>query len=166
MPAPSARRSWLNARQLAEPLAMSQPNPFKPVVLCLSGHDPSGGAGLQADIEALIAQGCHAAPTVTALTVQDTVDVSDFRVLDREWVLAQANKVISDMPVSAVKLGMLGSVEMVDTVLELMQRLPDTPARRRRRLAGQGRRRLCHSRTPVPGGRHRHAQSAGGTHSG
>ena len=34
---------------------MSQPNPFKPVVLCLSGHDPSGGAGLQADIEALIA---------------------------------------------------------------------------------------------------------------
>ena len=106
---------------------MSQPNPFKPVVLCLSGHDPSGGAGLQADIEALIAQGCHAAPTVTALTVQDTVDVSDFRVLDREWVLAQANKVISDMPISAVKLGMLGSVEMVDTVLELMQRLPDTP---------------------------------------
>ena len=106
---------------------MTQPNPFKPVVLCLSGHDPSGGAGLQADIEALIAQGCHAAPTVTALTVQDTVDVSDFRVLDREWVMAQANKVISDMPVSAVKLGMLGSVEMVDTVLELMLRLPDAP---------------------------------------
>ena len=106
---------------------MTQPNPFKPVVLCLSGHDPSGGAGLQADIEALIAQGCHAAPTVTALTVQDTVDVSDFRVLDREWVLAQANKVISDMPVSAVKLGMLGSVEMADTALELMLRLPNVP---------------------------------------
>ncbi|MCR1764547.1 bifunctional hydroxymethylpyrimidine kinase/phosphomethylpyrimidine kinase, partial [Pseudomonas aeruginosa] len=42
----------------------------RPVVLCLSGHDPSGGAGLQADIEALLAQGCHAAPAVTALTVQ------------------------------------------------------------------------------------------------
>ena len=40
----------------------------RPVVLCLSGHDPSGGAGLQADIEALLAQGCHAAPAVTALT--------------------------------------------------------------------------------------------------
>ena len=63
----------------------------RPVVLCLSGHDPSGGAGLQADIEALLAQACHAAPTVTALTVQDTVNVTDFRVLDREWVLAQAN---------------------------------------------------------------------------
>src|SRR5207253_11026003 len=68
----------------------------RPVVLCLSGHDPSGGAGLQADIEALLAQGCHAAPAVTALTVQDTVNVSDFRVLDREWVLAQANAVLND----------------------------------------------------------------------
>src|SRR5690554_6812580 len=99
----------------------------RPVVLCLSGHDPSGGAGLQADIEALIAQGCHAAPTVTALTVQDTVDVADFRVLDRAWVMAQANAVIADLPIAAVKLGMLGSVEMVDTVLELMQKLPGVP---------------------------------------
>ena len=99
----------------------------RPVVLCLSGHDPSGGAGLQADIEALLAQGCHAAPTVTALTVQDTVNVSDFHVLDRDWVLAQARAVIADMPVAAVKLGMLGSTEMVDTVLELMQALPGVP---------------------------------------
>ena len=72
--------------------------PQRPVVLCLSGHDPSGGAGLQADIEALLAQGCHAAPAVTALTVQDTVDVRDFRVLDREWVLAQARAIIADLP--------------------------------------------------------------------
>ncbi|WP_162935022.1 hydroxymethylpyrimidine/phosphomethylpyrimidine kinase [Pseudomonas cavernae] len=99
----------------------------RPVVLCLSGHDPSGGAGLQADIEALLAQGCHAAPAVTALTVQDSVNVQDFRVLDRAWVLAQAHAVIADLPVAAVKLGMLGSVEMVDTVLEIMQALPGVP---------------------------------------
>src|SRR5690606_4473575 len=99
----------------------------RPVVLCLSGHDPSGGAGLQADIEALIAQGCHAAPTVTALTVQNTVNVSDFRVLDREWVLAQANAVLHDMPVAAVKLGMLGNLEMVDTVVEILQAHPHLP---------------------------------------
>lgn len=99
----------------------------RPVVLCLSGHDPSGGAGLQADIEALLAQGCHAAPAVTALTVQDTVNVSDFRVLDREWVLAQAHAIIADLPVAAVKLGMLGSVQMVDTVVEIMQLLPGVP---------------------------------------
>ena len=101
--------------------------PQRPVVLCLSGHDPSGGAGLQADIEALLAQGCHAAPAVTALTVQDTVDVHDFRVLDREWVLAQARAIIADLPVAAVKLGMLGSVEMVETVLEIMESLPGVP---------------------------------------
>lgn len=101
--------------------------PSRPVVLCLSGHDPSGGAGLQADIEALLAQGCHAAPAVTALTVQDTVNVSDFRVLDRAWVLAQAHAVIADLPVAAVKLGMLGSVEMVETVVKIMQSLPGVP---------------------------------------
>ena len=106
--------------------AMKNPT-SRPVVLCLSGHDPSGGAGLQADIEALLAQACHAAPTLTALTVQDTVNVTDFRVLDREWVLAQANAVIADMPIAAVKLGMLGSVEMVETVLEIMARLPGVP---------------------------------------
>lgn len=82
---------------------------------------------MQADIEALLAQGCHAAPAVTALTAQDTVNVSDFRVLDREWVLAQAHAVIADMPVAAVKLGMLGSVQMVETVVEIMQLLPGIP---------------------------------------
>ena len=99
----------------------------RPVVLCLSGHDPSGGAGLQADIEALLAQGCHAAPVVTALTVQNTVNVRDFRVLDREWVLAQVDAVLSDSPVSAFKLGMLGSLAMVDTVVELLQAHPHLP---------------------------------------
>ena len=99
----------------------------RPVVLCLSGHDPSGGAGLQADIEALLAQGCHAAPAVTALTVQNTVDVIDFRVLDRAWVMAQANAVFEDSPVAAIKLGMLGSLEMVDTVVELIAAHPGIP---------------------------------------
>ncbi|TBU90072.1 bifunctional hydroxymethylpyrimidine kinase/phosphomethylpyrimidine kinase [Stutzerimonas kirkiae] len=99
----------------------------RPVVLCLSGHDPSGGAGLQADIEALLAQGCHAAPCITALTVQDTIDVQDFRVLDRDWVLAQAAAVSNDLPIAAVKLGMLGSLEMVETVLDIMSRLPGVP---------------------------------------
>jgi hydroxymethylpyrimidine/phosphomethylpyrimidine kinase len=64
---------------------------------------------------------------VTALTVQNTVNVSDFRVLDREWVLAQANAVLGDSQVAAVKLGMLGSTVMVDTVVELLQQQPHLP---------------------------------------
>ena len=117
---------WASRRQVVSSPAMNRHN-SRPVVLCLSGHDPSGGAGLQADIEALLAQGCHAAPAVTALTVQDTVNVSDFRVLDRDWVLAQARAIIADLPVAAVKLGMLGSIEMVDTVAELLAAHPHLP---------------------------------------
>lgn len=94
--------------------------PARPIVLCLSGHDPIGGAGLQADIEALLAQGCHAAPAVTALTIQDTVNVNDFRVLDHDWITAQARAILADVPVSAIKLGMLGSAEMVRTACEVI----------------------------------------------
>lgn len=94
----------------------------RPIVLCLSGHDPSGGAGIQADIEAILAQNCHAAPAVTALTVQNTIDVIDFKILDRVWVLSQANTILTDMPVSAIKLGMLGSIEMVDTIIEIIHK--------------------------------------------
>lgn len=101
--------------------------PIRPIVLCLSGHDPSGGAGIQADIEAILAQNCHAAPTITALTIQNTQDVLDFKILDREWVLAQANTVLNDMPASAIKLGMLGNMEMVDTVIEIINQHPNLP---------------------------------------
>ena len=59
-----------------------------PVVLVFAGHDPSGGAGIQADIEALASQGCHAATVITALTVQDTRDVQDFRPLDAVELIA------------------------------------------------------------------------------
>ena len=79
---------------------------------------------MQADIEAIFANGAHAAPAITALTIQDTVDVSDFRILDRAWVSAQAQAIIDDLPVSAIKLGMLGSLEMVDCVQEIIQKLP------------------------------------------
>lgn len=82
---------------------------------------------MQADIEALLMQDCHAAPVITALTVQDTCNVSDFRILDHDWVMAQARAVIGDMPVSAVKLGMLGSLEMVETVTEVLKLLPGVP---------------------------------------
>lgn len=100
---------------------------FRPIVLCLSGHDPVGGAGTQADIEAISAQHCHAAVAVTALTVQDTVDVSDFRLVDTDWVTAQANAIINDLPVSAIKLGMLGSLDMVGCIVEIAQKLPAIP---------------------------------------
>lgn len=59
--------------------------------------------------------------------MQNTVDVIDFRVLDRAWVLAQAQAVMADSPIAAIKLGMLGSLEMVDTVVELITANPGVP---------------------------------------
>jgi len=94
----------------------------RPTVLTLSGHDP-----MQADIEAISAQGAHCAAIVTALTVQNSINVYDFRILDSEWVKAQADTVIADLPISAIKLGMLGSVEMVHCAISIIKQLPDIP---------------------------------------
>jgi hydroxymethylpyrimidine/phosphomethylpyrimidine kinase len=95
--------------------------------MTFSGHDPSGGAGIQADIESLASQGCHAASVITAITVQDTQDVLDFTVLEAAHVITQARAVLEDMPVSAFKTGMLGSVEIVQAIHSILQDYPDIP---------------------------------------
>ena len=98
-----------------------------PVVLVFAGHDPSGGAGIQADIEARASQGCHAATVITALTVQDTRDVQDFRPLDAVELIAQARAVLEDMPVATFKLGMLGSVENIEAIHTILNDYPEIP---------------------------------------
>jgi len=65
-----------------------------PIVLTFAATDPSGGAGLQADILTLSSMGCHALSVVTAVTVQDTVGVEDVMPLDAEWVADQARSVL------------------------------------------------------------------------
>ncbi|TDJ67350.1 MAG: hydroxymethylpyrimidine/phosphomethylpyrimidine kinase, partial [Proteobacteria bacterium] len=80
-----------------------------PVVLVFAGSDPTGGAGVQADIEAIVSMGCHAAPVITAVTAQDTVGVKQFASVETELVIAQARAVLEDMPVAAAKTGMLGN---------------------------------------------------------
>ncbi|HSG11737.1 MAG TPA: hydroxymethylpyrimidine/phosphomethylpyrimidine kinase [Gammaproteobacteria bacterium] len=98
-----------------------------PVVMTFGGHDPSGGAGLQADIEALASQGCHAAPVLTALTVQDTRNVTDFSPVPASHVIAQARAVLEDMPVAAFKIGMLASTGITEAVHSILADYPDIP---------------------------------------
>jgi len=98
-----------------------------PVVLVFAGHDPSGGAGIQADIEALASQGCHAATVVTALTVQDTREVSGFTPVEATHVIAQARAVLEDMPVAVIKLGMLGSVDNAAVIHTILADYPEIP---------------------------------------
>jgi len=98
-----------------------------PVVMSLAASDPTCGAGLQADLLTLAAHGCHPLTVVTALTVQDTVGVEALLPLDADWVTAQARNLLEDMPVAAFKLGLLGSVETIAVVAEVLSDYPDTP---------------------------------------
>jgi len=103
------------------------PQPPPPIILCFAATDPSGGAGLSADILAISAMGGHALPVVTAITVQDTLGVEDVHPLDAEWVAAQARCVLEDMPVAAFKIGVMGSVEIVAAIAEVVSDYPDIP---------------------------------------
>ncbi|WP_434111198.1 bifunctional hydroxymethylpyrimidine kinase/phosphomethylpyrimidine kinase [Methylocaldum sp. GT1TLB] len=95
--------------------------PQLPVVLCLSGHDPTGGAGIQADIETVSRFGCYPCSVVTALTVQDTHNVRKILPQRSGELLEQARTVLLDLPVDAVKIGLLGSVDIVYAVDELLK---------------------------------------------
>ncbi|MGB5177456.1 MAG: hydroxymethylpyrimidine/phosphomethylpyrimidine kinase [Gammaproteobacteria bacterium] len=98
-----------------------------PIVMTFSGHDPSGGAGIQADIETLASQGCLAATVITALTVQDSRDVIEFEAVDASHVITQARAVLEDMPVAAFKIGMIGSVENAQAIHSILNDYLDIP---------------------------------------
>lgn len=98
-----------------------------PVVLCISGSDPTGGAGIQADIEAIISQGVHPAPVITAVTAQDTHNVIDFAPIPPDLVIQQARAVLEDMPVTVIKIGMLGNADIAHAVHTLLRDYPDIP---------------------------------------
>ena len=98
---------------------------MRPVVLCFSGLDPSGGAGLQADIEAIGQAGSHAAVARTAITVQDSQQVFGFEACSADLVKAQAKVVLADLPVKAIKSGMLGTTDNIAMLANLF--LTDIP---------------------------------------
>jgi hydroxymethylpyrimidine/phosphomethylpyrimidine kinase len=95
-------------------------SPAPPTVLIIAGNDPSGGAGLAADIQAVTALGAHPAPVVTAVTVQDTANVSQVELMSPDLVTAQALAVLDDQPVAAIKLGLLGNRAIADAVASLL----------------------------------------------
>ena len=98
-----------------------------PIVLSFAASDPTGGAGLQADMLAIVAIGCHPASVVTALTAQDTRGVEALLAIDAAWVERQAECLLADLPVAAFKLGVLGSAANTRTVARLLARFPGTP---------------------------------------
>jgi hydroxymethylpyrimidine/phosphomethylpyrimidine kinase len=98
-----------------------------PIVLVLAGNDPSGGAGLCADIQALASHGCHAAPVITSFTIQNTVNLFANFPLSGRQVAAQAQTILVDMPIAAVKIGLLGSVEIIEAIQSVLCQYSSLP---------------------------------------
>jgi hydroxymethylpyrimidine/phosphomethylpyrimidine kinase len=101
--------------------------PSPPVVLTFAAADPSGGAGLQADLLTLSSMGVHALSVVTAITVQDTAGVDAVSPVDAEWVADQARLLLEDMTIQAFKVGYAGSIENIAAIAEIVSDYPDVP---------------------------------------
>ncbi|GKS69144.1 hydroxymethylpyrimidine/phosphomethylpyrimidine kinase [Nitrosomonas sp. PY1] len=98
-----------------------------PIVLSFAASDPTGGAGIQADMLTIAGIGCHPLSVITAITIQDTTGVVNLMPLDATWITAQAQIVLQDMPVRAFKLGLLGSIEIIAAIAEIVLDYPEIP---------------------------------------
>jgi len=87
-----------------------------PVALTIAGSDSGGGAGIQADLKTFAALGVHGTSAITAITAQNTVDVTEILELPTHLIRAQIDAVVSDLDVRAAKTGMLSSAEIIEAV--------------------------------------------------
>lgn len=97
----------------------------KPIILCFSGADPCGGAGTQADIEAIASMGGHAVTVTTALTVQNSQGVESYQASEANHLQAQAKVLIDDIPINAIKTGMLASKSAINVVKKIITQQPN-----------------------------------------
>ena len=95
--------------------------------LSIAGSDSGGGAGIQADLKAFAACGVHGTTAVTAITAQNTVGVEAVEAVSPETIVAQVRAVAEDIGVDAVKIGMLGTAETVDAVVEALDCVGEAP---------------------------------------
>ncbi len=98
-----------------------------PLVLTFAGADPTSGAGLQADLLTICGMGCHGLTVVTAITVQDTVGVSDIMPVSADLVSAQARTILNDMTVAAIKVGVIGSYDNAVAISAVAREYPNVP---------------------------------------
>jgi hydroxymethylpyrimidine/phosphomethylpyrimidine kinase len=99
-----------------------------PAVLSIAGSDSGGGAGIQADLKAFAACGVHGMTAITALTAQNTMGVTGVHPVPEAFIVEQVRAVVEDIGVDAVKIGMLGTAEIVEAVEQALDLLdPGTP---------------------------------------
>src|SRR5204862_934748 len=95
-----------------------------PRCLTIATSDSGGGAGIQADLKAFAAAGCHGTSVITALTAQNTVTVAGVHPVPADFVLAQLEAIFDDIRVDAAKTGMLYAVDIVETVADFLASHP------------------------------------------
>ncbi len=97
------------------------PSPLRPRVLSIAGTDPTGGAGAQADLKSIMAAGGYGMSVITALVAQNTQGVREIHTPPLDFLRAQLDSVFDDVTVDAVKIGMLGDAETIQTVRDYLQ---------------------------------------------
>jgi hydroxymethylpyrimidine/phosphomethylpyrimidine kinase len=96
-------------------------------ILSIAGSDPSGGAGIQADLKAFSARGTYGMAALTALTAQNTTGVSGVHLVPPEFVAQQISAVFADVRVDAVKIGMIATAEIARAVARALEPHRDLP---------------------------------------
>lgn len=99
----------------------------RPVVLCIGGHDPSGGAGILADAEAIQAAGAFAVTVISALTDQDTCGLRHLHPQPPEQIEAQCQALIHDSAPRALKIGLIGDARIAQAIVRLIDDHPALP---------------------------------------
>jgi hydroxymethylpyrimidine/phosphomethylpyrimidine kinase len=89
--------------------------------------DPVGSTGIQGDLAAFSAHGCHGLSVLTGVLIADTARVEDVQEIEPEWVVDQARVVLEDMAVAAFKVGAMVSVDQVSAIAEIVSDYPDVP---------------------------------------
>jgi hydroxymethylpyrimidine/phosphomethylpyrimidine kinase len=98
-----------------------------PTALTVAGSDSGGGAGIQADLKTFLCRGVYGMSVITATTAQSTRGVTDVHLLPPAHVRAQLRAVLEDLPVDAIKIGMLGDAARIDAVADVLEALPVRP---------------------------------------
>jgi hydroxymethylpyrimidine/phosphomethylpyrimidine kinase len=102
-------------------------NQTPPLILTFGVSDPVGAMGIQSDLAAFGALGCHGLSVTTGLLVADSARIEDTYEIDADWLVDQARLILEDMPVAAFKVGALTSIEQASAIAEIISDYPDVP---------------------------------------
>ena len=106
---------------------MSELMTSTPVVMSISHHDPSGGAGISAAIETLTSIGCHCSPIITRLAARDTASLKDSQITNTSLLIEQIRAVLEDMTVSLFYVGDLASIANIEAMHTILSDYPRIP---------------------------------------